>query len=600
MTDDLQNLISGASGADDGAGGISVSSGETEEKFEERMKAIGIKEKEKLTEEKAQSLGLGYINLEGFPIAPEALSLLDEPQAKKLQAITFFYNEEEMRLGVANPDDPKIAELIEEFKGKLEDTNIDVYLISENSLELGLKLYAAIPKVKKVASGVAITEAELNKYKRELKNLKDLDKKIQKADLTEMVTMILAGAINAGTSDVHVECEEKEVKVRYRIDGVLQDVAHLNKDIWSRLISRIKVISKLKINVTNIPQDGRITIYLTNDKIDVRVSTLPTAYGESVVMRLLLSGATGLEFDDLGIRGKAYDDLKRETERPNGMIVTTGPTGSGKTTTLYAILNKLNQPEVKIITLEDPIEYKLTGINQSQVSSKKGSGAGGGGGDLKTLLTQGLSGGGTQEYTFSQGLRAILRQDPDIVMVGEIRDLETAEIAIQAALTGHLMISTIHTNSASGAIPRFLSMGVKPFLLAPALNAVIGQRLLRRICKECKEETTIDDDKLKRVKEILSQIPENSGYKADLDKLKFHKGKGCDTCNGLGYKGRIGIYEIFTMNKEIEQVILSGKVSEYTMQEIAVKNGMISMVQDGLLKAIDGLTSIEEVFRVIE
>lgn len=575
MADDLQNLISQPGGSRDEAGGIHIASEEAEEKFAERMKEIDIKEKEKLTEEKANSLGLGYINLEGFPIAPEALSLIDEPRAKELQTLAFFYNEEELRLGVIDPDNSKIADLVEELKEKLTGVNLEIYLISEHSLELALKLYAAIPKIKKVAAGVEITEAALNQYKQALKNLKELNKRIQKADLTEMVTMILAGAIGAKASDIHVECEENEVKIRYRLDGVLQDVAHLAKEIWPKLISRIKVISKLKINVSNIPQDGRITIYLTNDKIDVRVSTLPTAYGESVVMRLLMSQAAGLAFEDLGVRGKAHDDLKREVERPNGMIITTGPTGSGKTTTLYAVLNKLNAPEVKIITLEDPIEYKLAGINQSQIDHSRG-------------------------YTFAKGLRSILRQDPNVVMVGEIRDLETAEIAIQAALTGHLVISTIHTNSASGAIPRFLSMGAKPFLLAPALNAIIGQRLVRRVCKDCKKETTLSEDKLTRVKEILAQIPEKSGYKVDLNQSKFYKGAGCDTCNGLGYKGRIGIYEIFTMNKEIEQEILSGKVSEYTIQEIAVKNGMITMVQDGLLKAIDGITSVEEVFRVTE
>lgn len=597
MTDDDQNILAGDDDQASPAGQLHVTSEEAEEKFSEKMKQITIKDKEKLTEEKARSLGLGYINLEGFPVAPEALSLLTEKRARELSAVVFFYHEQEVRLGCVDPEKEGIAELAEELRRRIEGAHVEVYVISKYSLDHAIKLYAAIPRIKPVATAVEITEEELNRYKTEIEKLSDLDKKLKKANLTEMVTMILAGGINAGSSDIHIECEEKEVKVRYRIDGVLQDVAHLEKDTWPRLISRIKVISKLKINVADIPQDGRITIQLTNDKIDVRVSTLPTAYGESVVMRLLMSKTAGLGFDDLGIRGKSYDDLKREVERPNGMIITTGPTGSGKTTTLYAILNKLNKPEVKIITLEDPIEYKLAGINQSQVTGKAESSASG---DLKALLTQGMAVGGKKDYTFARGLRAILRQDPDIVMVGEIRDLETAEIAIQAALTGHLMVSTIHTNSASGAIPRFLSMGVKPFLLAPALNAVIGQRLVRRVCKECKEETTIEDDKLARAREILSHIPDNSGYKVDLEKLKFYKGKGCDNCNNIGYKGRIGVYEIFTMNKEIEQVILSGKVSEYTIQEIAVKNGMISMVQDGLLKAADGITSVEEVFRVTE
>jgi type II secretory ATPase GspE/PulE/Tfp pilus assembly ATPase PilB-like protein len=292
-------------------------------------------------------------------------------------------------------------------------------------------------------------------------------------------------------------------------------------------------------------------------------------------MRLLRPSTIGLGFDQLGIRGKAFEQLKREIDRPNGMIITTGPTGSGKTTTLYAVLKKLNTSDTKIITLEDPVEYSLEGINQSPIDLSK-------------------------DYTFAKGLRAILRQDPDVIMVGEIRDLETAETAIQAALTGHLMVSTIHTNSAAGAIPRFLSMGVKPFLLAPALNAVIGQRLVRRVHENCKTQAEPDAEQLKKIKEILDALSPESGEKPDLEKLVFWKGKGCDACGGSGYKGRVGIYEIFTMSPEIEKVILSGNVSEYQMQEIAVKQGMITMAQDGLLKALDGLTTFEEVLAAAE
>ena len=284
-------------------------------------------------------------------------------------------------------------------------------------------------------------------------------------------------------------------------------------------------------------------------------------------MRLLRSTAVGLKFEDLGLRGRAYEQLKQEIGRPNGMIITTGPTGSGKTTTLYAILNTLNNPETKIITLEDPVEYKLAGVAQSQIDASK-------------------------DYTFATGLRSILRQDPDVVMVGEIRDLETADIAIQAALTGHLVLSTIHTNSAAGAIPRFLAIGAKSFLLAPGLNAMIGQRLVRKIHEECKEEVKLDDEMMKKVKLILGALQSGTH--------KFYRGRGCTKCFNLGYKGRIGIYEVMVMNKEIEEVILSGKVSEYVMQEIGIKNGMVTMVQDGLLKALDGITTVEEVFSVAE
>jgi type II secretory ATPase GspE/PulE/Tfp pilus assembly ATPase PilB-like protein len=314
---------------------------------------------------------------------------------------------------------------------------------------------------------------------------------------------------------------------------------------------------------------------LEEGDVDVRVSTMPTVYGESVVLRLLHQSRTGLTLDSLGLRGSAFVKLSQEIERPNGMIMTTGPTGSGKTTTMYAIMQILNKPGVKIITLEDPVEYKMEGINQSQVEWSK-------------------------DYTFAKGLKSMLRQDPDIAMVGEIRDLDTAEIAIQAALTGHLILSTIHTNNAAGAIPRFLSMGVKPFLLAPALNCVIGQRLVRRLCPACLKEQELDSRMLERLGKVLESMPETEKNKIDFKNLKFYVGAGCKACGGLGYKGRVGIYEVFNINEEVEAVVLSGRVSEYALEEIAVKNGMITMVQDGVLKAMDKITSLEEVFRVTE
>jgi type II secretory ATPase GspE/PulE/Tfp pilus assembly ATPase PilB-like protein len=368
-----------------------------------------------------------------------------------------------------------------------------------------------------------------------------------------------------------VEAEEDDIKVRFRVDGILHDAARLPAASWKQVIARLKLLAGVKINVEHIPQDGRITIYLSDEKIDIRASFLPTAYGESVVLRILRPKTIALEFDKLGIRGLAAERLAREIERPNGMIVTTGPTGSGKTTTLYAILKKLNSSEVKVITLEDPIEYKLKGINQSQIDHEK-------------------------NYDFAKGLRSILRQDPDVVMVGEIRDLETAEISIQAALTGHLVVSTIHTNSAAGAIPRFLSIRVKPFLLAPALNAVIGQRLVRRLCEQCKVPATLTPSQLHEVTETLRTVPESSHERVDMQSLKFMApGKGCEACNQMGYKGRIGMYEIFTMSKGIEEAILAANVSEYKIAELACQEGMVTMAQDGLLKALQGLTSVEEV-----
>ncbi len=541
-------------------------------KLQEKMAEIGLQEKEQLAQEKAAQHDLPYLNLKGFPIAPEALSLIPKAEAETFKTVCFFFLNDEIRLGTVEPgpDVEKISKRLEETRR----ASIATYLISEESFRLAFDLYSRLPEPKEVIYGYRIEEADLAKYEKEISDFRQLQEKIVTVSTTDIITLIMGAALRSGASDVHVEAEEEKVKVRFRMDGVLHDAASLPRETWKAIIGRLKLLAGVKINVEDVPQDGRITIYLAKEKIDIRVSFLPTAFGESVVMRILRPKTIALEFDNLGIRGLALERLTHEIEKPNGMIITTGPTGSGKTTTLYAILKKLNSPEDKIITLEDPVEYKLAGINQSQIDHSK-------------------------NYDFAKGLRSILRQDPDVVMVGEIRDLETADISIQAALTGHLVVSTIHTNSAAGAIPRFLSMGVKPFLLAPALNAVIGQRLVRRLCEQCKIPAELSPAQLKEVQLILGSIPKNSGYTVDLNTLTFKaKGKGCDACHGSGFKGRIGIYEIFTMNKEIENVILSKEVSEYMIAELAMKNGMITMAQDGLLKALEGLTSVDEVLAV--
>ncbi len=546
----------------------------SQKKFEKKMTDIRLREKEAEIEAMVTSLGLPYINLAGFAISPEAVALLPKERAIALKAIVFLYTGSEVRMGAIDPKNKKVEEALFQITERTHTTGA-LYAISENSFTKAMQVYDALPEVRKVVRGVEITEDELKRFQTEITDFKQLNEKIQKANITDVVTMIIAAALRLESSDIHIEAEEKQIVVRYRLDGVLNPVAAVPHERWKEIISRIKLLSGLKINITTAPQDGRFTIFLTNDKVDVRVSTIPTSFGESVVMRLLRSAVQGLSFEDLGIRGKAFEQLQKEIKRPNGMIITTGPTGSGKTTTLYAILNKLKNPEIKIITLEDPIEYKLEEINQSQIDSSK-------------------------EYTFAKGLRSILRQDPDIIMVGEIRDLETADTAIQAALTGHLVISTLHTNDAAGAVPRFLSMGTKPFLLAPALNAVIGQRLVRKICSTCIKEDKLDENTLKRVIETLKAIPKQAEIKVDLKNLKFYKGGGCAKCHLTGYKGRIGVYEVLVMNKQIEQIVLGGEISEYKMREIAATHGMVTMAQDGLLKALDKITSVEEVFSVAE
>lgn len=538
----------------------------------DKMDEIKLREKEKIAQLKAQELNLPYIALRGFPIAPEALSLLPRQVSDEHRLVVFLRVGDQIRIGTTNPTDA--VREIQTNIAQDQRANVELYLISEDSFKAANKLYDVLPTPKEVIYGYRINEEDLARYESQITNFNQLQEQIKKVSTTDIITIMIGAALKSNASDIHVEAEEEAVKIRFRMDGLLHDAASLPREAWKHMIGRLKLLAGVKINIEDIPQDGRITIYLPSEKVDIRVSFLPTAFGESVVMRLLRPKAIALEFDSLGIRGLALTRLTEEINRPNGMIVTTGPTGSGKTTTLYAILKKLNDPEVKIITLEDPIEYKLVGINQSQIEHAK-------------------------NYDFAKGLRSILRQDPDIVMVGEIRDLETAEISIQAALTGHLVVSTIHTNSAAGAIPRFLSMGVKAFLLAPALNAVIGQRLVRRLCKDCSIPIELSPSQKDEVLRLLKAIPASSGVKVDFTKIQFKgPGKGCPTCNNLGYKGRVGIYEIFTMNKEIEGAILEREVSEYKILELALKNGMITMAQDGLLKALDGLTSVEEVLAV--
>ncbi len=540
--------------------------------FEEKMSVVRLKEKEVEAEKRAGTLKTSYVNLKGFPISPEALRQIPEEMAAQLHTVCFLFTGPEIRIASTQPETESVKDLLFQLQER-NKANGGLYLISQESLRIALKAYESLPKIKQIIKGVKVTDEELSQYQTQLKNYNDIQPVVEKASITDIITIVMAAALQFGTSDVHVEAEEKKIAIRFRIDGILQEVASLPHESWKKIIARIKLISGLKINVTERPQDGRFTIFLKSGDTDVRVSTIPTTWGESVVMRILKPSAINVEFEQLGYRPLAEKKLLKEIEKPHGMVMTTGPTGSGKTTTLYAILRKRNTPGVKIITLEDPIEYKLAGINQSQIDHSK-------------------------NYTFANGLRSILRQDPDIVMVGEIRDLETADVAINAALTGHLMLSTLHTNDAAGALPRFLAMGVKPFLLSPALNAIIGQRLARKLCTACKEATTLSTEEMAFVKKVLTEIPATSGETVPAESTwTFFKGKGCGVCNNSGYKGRIGIYEVLTMSDEIK-ASLTDNISEYQVRELAKKQGMTTMQQDGVLKALDGLTSVEEVLRV--
>ena len=541
-------------------------------RFAKKQEEIKLKEIERETKEAAAALGLSYVNLDRFPISPEALSLVPETLAQEIEMLCFYYDGQNIRLGCIEPSDEVAAEM-SRLKKKYH-ADIKLYLLSLTSFKRGLDLYKTLPKIKKISGGVEISEESLEKFKEAITDYKSLNEKVSQVNISDLITLILATAIKVEGSDIHIEAEEAGVAIRIRIDGVLQEAAIIDREKWQRIISRLKILARVKINISDTPQDGRFTIYLSKKNIEVRCSFLPTAYGESVVMRLLDSEAVAVEFSELGLRPEIMPRLEKEIAKPNGLILSVGPTGSGKTTTLYAILNRLNRPGNKIITLEDPIEYKLAGINQSQVDVKRG-------------------------YTFSSGLRSILRQDPNIVMVGEIRDLETAEIAVQSSLTGHLVLSTLHTNDAAGTIPRLIEIGVKPYFLVPSINAVIGQRLVRKLCPHCRKKHELSASEEERVNKILGVISPKAeiNIPATLPEI-YQVGPGCEQCNGIGYRGRTGIYEIFTLNDKIKQ-LTSEESSSFKILQQAVEDGMITMLQDGVLKVLDGLTSLDEVYRVI-
>lgn len=564
----------GASSSHTKGPSLQVSSDETASAFEKKMQKVAIKEKEVETQRKARAVGFPHIDLETFPISHEALRQISEEDARRLGAVCFFVNQDQIRIGAIDPQ----AEGIDRLLQQLEERNYAkgaLYIISKHSLERVLTLYKTLPHIKPITKSVEINPEDLQKVQADIRDIQALQGLINKTTTTNLVTFLLGAGLKLGASDLHVEPEGEKTIVRVRLDGMLHDAASIEQDAYHKLLSRIKLLAALKLNVTDKPQDGRFTIHMPDGDVDVRVSVMPTVYGEGVVMRFLVQNREGLTLDSLGFAGEAYELLRKEIQRPNGMIITTGPTGSGKTTTLYAIMQMLNTPDVKIITLEDPVEYKMPGINQSQIDK-------------------------TKNYTFAKGLKSILRQDPDIAMVGEIRDIETADIAIQAALTGHLILSTLHTNSAAGAIPRFLAMGVKPFLLAPALNAVMGQRLVRRLSETAKVEATLSSAQEEQVQAIVATLPKKIQESIAKKPMKFFTAPEYTESGELGYKGRIGMYEIFVMTPEIEKHILSGNVSEYDIEQIAKEQGMLTMVQDGLLKALDGLTSIDEVLRVTQ
>jgi type IV pilus assembly protein PilB len=405
---------------------------------------------------------------------------------------------------------------------------------------------------------------------------KEIEKNIEK-EITDIIGVVLSGGVYLSASDIHFEPQEKKVKMRIRLDGMLHDVLFLPNETYRLLLSRIKLLAGLKLNVHNKPQDGSFEVVLpSEDKVDqlieIRTSSLPADFGESIVMRIL-NPESLKNIEDLGLRNDLAELFKKQIQKPNGMIIITGPTGSGKTTTLYAFLKYIQKPEIKIITIEDPIEYRLKGASQTEINAKRG-------------------------YDFASGLRSIVRQDPDVILVGEIRDLETAKISLQAALTGHLVFSTLHTNDAAGSIPRLTSLGANAINIGPAINMIVAQRLVRKVCKKCSTLMPASAEEKEKIKKSLKNVPKSILSNLNIKEgIRIPKIKGCEDCNFTGYKGRVGIFEAFLITKEVEALILKNPAI-FEIEELISKNGMLYMRQDGLIKVLQGVTTIEEINRV--
>jgi type II secretory ATPase GspE/PulE/Tfp pilus assembly ATPase PilB-like protein len=547
---------------------------QSQKDIEDKIKAQKRQAEEEDAKRRAEKHKLPYLNLltSKSAISIEALSKVKEADAKEGMLAPIKIVSDKMLLALFDPENKKAQEIINNLKEKYE---VIVNVVSKTSLEYAWSYYKYIVPETEISGSVKINEEELKKLFNGIKTIKDVNfllANFSSPYLSKMLEIILSGAISLKASDIHLEPREKVGVLRYRIDGFLY-TAYENFEpfTYKSIITRIKLLSNLKINISNEPQDGRFTIKLPGRDIEIRTSIIPSDYGETAVLRLLDPSALKINLEELGWRKDDLEIVSSIIKRPNGLILNTGPTGSGKTTTLYAFLKKIFKPEIKIITVEDPIEYHLPGISQTQVNPDVG-------------------------YTFASGLRSILRQDPDVILIGEIRDRETAEIALNASLTGHLVFSTLHTNDSIGAIPRLLDLGIQPNILGPALTLVIAQRLVRVLCPQCKKEEEISDDLKQKIDNFISKLPPRVDKNEYLN-YKIYKPVGCGACSGLGYKGRTSIFELFVVDEKIEELIYKNP-TEIEIKKAAKENGLVTLQEDGILKALKGITSFEEVERM--
>jgi type IV pilus assembly protein PilB len=549
-----------------------------EDKQNKRIDDLRKAEEEGLAETLSHKYGIPYLDLSITPINIDAMRALSETEARESKTAVFNEVDKVLSIGMMAPQNPKTVEILNNLRSK--GYEIKPFMVSETSLNKVWERYKDLSYSFETKSGALdISNDQIVEFLSKVHTVSDVQNLIGEVlqmkkgyRISRILEIILAGAIAENASDVHIEPEESYVRLRYRLDGMLTEILQFDTETYRLLLSRIKLISNLKINVKGA-QDGRFSIKLSDTEIEIRTSLLPGAYGESVVLRVLNPKGISVPLEDLGIHPRTLAVILHEISKPNGMLLNTGPTGSGKTTALYAFLRKVHTPDVKIITIENPIEYHLPGITQTQTDEKKG-------------------------YTFSEGLRSALRQDPDIIMVGEIRDGETAEIAVNAALTGHLVFSTLHTNDAAGTFPRLIDLGANPKVLSSAINVAMAQRLVRTLCPFCKKKAEIKDRDKKLIDLVLDSISDKT-YLDGLDVGSYYESVGCDKCNFIGYKGRVGVHEIITMTDAIEEIITKNP-SDREIKRAALDQNLLTIRQDGIIKILQGTTTLSELERVVE
>jgi len=548
-----------------------------DEKQKVALDALREHDEEEFLSKAAQNRGIQYVNLAQSAVDLDALRLVSETDARKAGVVAFQMMDKKIDVAVLNPDENATKIILDSLSA--QGFIISLFLVSHKSLGRVLERYKELSASVATKTGsFEILDDQIETVLQKIKTTKDIQKEIsdvtqvQGVSTTRVLEVLLGGALAIKASDIHIEPAENTIRLRFRLDGLLNEIMEIPRELYNYLLSRIKLISGLHLNVKDKAQDGHFSIHAKKSEIEIRTSTLPGTYGESIVLCVLDPDMISITMEQLGLEPHLQEILEHTITKPNGLLLTTGPTGSGKTTTLYAFLRKVYTDKIKIITIEDPVEYHLDGIVQTQINPARG-------------------------YSFTEGLRSALRQDPDIIMVGEIRDNEAADIAINAALTGHLVFSTLHTNNAAGTFPRLLSFGVNPKVLSSSVTVAMAQRLVRKLCDQCKKQIPLSPADRKIVDTVMRSVSQTEYI--SLPREKIYTAVGCDKCNGTGYRGRIGIFEAIVMDKGIEKAVLNNP-SEREIQEAARNQKLLNMQQDGVVKILKGITSIDELSRVID